>query len=188
MRTFTSRVRACRLTLFAILALSLVPALALGATMRDPDEHFFQQSFGDLPEELETARVEGKVGIFVAFDNDECPWCRHMKETVLNQTKVQDYYRRHFRIIRIDTEGDGQVTDFSGEHMTEKTFTERYNPMGATPVYLFFDLSGKLLLRFPGITRDVDEFMWLAEFVIEGSYKNKTFTVYKRQKRTSATN
>lgn len=188
MGTFTACVRPRRAMGFAILLASFLPALTLGATMRDPDDYFFQQSFGDLPEELKTARHEGKIGIFVALDNDECPWCRHMKETVLNQTRVQDYYRKHFRILRVDTEGDGAVTDFSGEQMTERALAQRYNPIGATPVYLFFDLSGKLLLRFPGITRDADEFMWLAEFVIEGSYKNKTFTVYKRQKRAAATN
>ena len=89
-------------------------AVGLWSATRDPDAYFFHPSFGDLQEELATPRTEGKVGILVMFDNAECPWCAKMKTTVLNQVTAQDYFRTHFRIIQVDTEGDETLLDFNG--------------------------------------------------------------------------
>jgi len=89
-------------------------AVGLWSATRDPDAYFFHPSFGDLQEELAMPRTEGKVGILVMFDNAECPWCAKMKTTVLNQVTAQDYFRKHFRIIQVDTEGDETLLDFNG--------------------------------------------------------------------------
>jgi len=114
------------------------------------------------------------------FGNDECPWCAKMKAGVFNQVRVQDYYRKYFRILEIDTEGDTAVIDFDGKEMAQKDFAFKYNRVRATPVFIFYDLNGKKLTRYTGATRDVDEFMWLGQYVVQGHYKNKRFTVYKR--------
>jgi hypothetical protein len=55
--------------------------------------HFFEQSFGNLKDELALAKQEGKLGVFVMFNDPDCPWCQKMKATMLNQPAVQDYYR-----------------------------------------------------------------------------------------------
>lgn len=155
---------------------------------RDPDEHFFHQSFGDLREELQTAKKEGKKGIFIMFDNAECPWCAKMKATVLNQVVVQDYYRKHFIVIRVDTEGSEMITDFSGKELQHKDFSLKLNRIRATPVFLFFDVNGKQLVKYTGATRNINEFMWLGEFVVGDHYKTKRFAVYKRERRAAAKN
>ncbi len=179
---------------FCALALGLVTAVLPGAqaaptdvATRDPMSYFFHQSFGNLAEEAETARSEGKVGLFVMFDDPACPWCAKMKETVLNQPVVQDYYRKYFRIIRVDTTGDTPLTDFSGREMAEKDFAFKVHRVRATPVFMFFDTSGRVLMRYTGVTRSVREFLWLGEFVVNGEYKTKKFTAYKRE-RLTATN
>ena len=84
-----------RLPAFALL-LWVLPALLLASTPRDPYQYFFEQTLGDLTEELEIAREEGKQGVFVFFEMDECPFCHRMKQTVLNQPEVQEYFRRVF--------------------------------------------------------------------------------------------
>lgn len=164
-----------------------VCAVSLWAAVgRDPFTHFFYQSFGDLREEAATARAAGQRGLFVMFDDEECPWCHKMKTTILNQPEVQAYYRKYFRPIRIDTKGDQTVIDFQGKEWLEKDYAFKVFRVRATPVFIFFDLDGKVLYRHIGIVRDVQEFLWLADYVAQGHYRNQKFTVYKRERRTRA--
>lgn len=102
--------RARRSMGFAILVTSFLPALTLGATMRDPDNHFFQQSFGDVREELETARHEDKIGIFVAFDNDKCPCVAIRKRRYL----IRREHRSITESIFASFGSTGQVAVISG--------------------------------------------------------------------------
>lgn len=167
------------------LALALLlgaTALAARAETRDAMTHFFHQSFGNLKEEAEAARAEGKLGLFVMFNDPDCPWCSKMKATVLSQSQVQEYYRRHFRPLHIDTRGDAPVLDFTGREMAEKDFAFKEHRVRATPVFIFFDLEGKPVMRYTGATATVEEFLWLGEFIQSGEYRTKNFTVYKRER------
>ena len=119
-----------------IVLLSLIGTGLIQAQTRDANSGFFQQSFGDLPEELQIAKEEGKKGVFVMFDDKDCPWCAKMKATVLNQQEVQEFYRKHFRIIRIDRNGDEMITDFYGNEISEKDFADK-SRVRATPVMVF---------------------------------------------------
>jgi thioredoxin-related protein len=151
------------------------------AETRDPGKYFFDQTFGDFSEELATARDEGKRGILLMFEMDECPFCHRMKTTVLNQPPVQAYFKEHFLIFPVDVEGDVEVTTFAGEAMSQKDFALKDLRVRATPVFAFFDLDGNLVARYTGATRDADEFMLLGRYVAEGAYEETTFTKYKRE-------
>lgn len=164
----------------AFLALVALDAVAAG-TDRDPYTHFFNQTLGDFTEELATARAEGKQGILIFFEMDECPFCQRMKETVLNQQQVQEYYRKHFLNFAVDVEGDVEVVDFEGRAMSQKDFAFKVNRVRATPVFAFYDLNGKQVARFTGAASGMDEFMRLGKFVAEGHYKAMPFAKYKRQ-------
>ena len=169
---------------FSILLLSAAHANtneSSGAT-RDAMDYFFHQSFNNLQEEAELAREEGKIGIFVMFNDPDCPWCKKMKATIMNQVPVQDFYRKNFRILHVDTRGDTMMTNFDGTELAEKDFAFKVHRVRATPVMMFFDLEGNKLMRLTGATRSVDEFMWLGEFVINGDYKTTKFSRYKREK------
>ena len=170
-----------------LLALALfVSASAIAADKpRDPGQHFFNDSFWDFTEELENARDAGKRGILVMFEMDECPFCHRMKATVLNQPDVQDYFREHFLIFPVDIEGDIEVVDFKGKTTTMKDFAFKQYRVRATPVFAFYDLDGKYIkrARFTGATRDKDEFLLLGRYVVEGAYKQQSFTRYKRSAR-----
>ena len=169
------------------LALLLVFAGAAGADeLRDPETFFFNQSLGDFREELQIARDEGKQGLLLFFEMDECPFCRRMKRDVLNRATVQDYYRANFRIIPVDIEGDVEITDFEGRTLAEKDFAFQVNRVRATPVFLFYDLNAEQVTRYTGATSGIDEFLWLGEYVVEKTYKDMPFTRYKRLKRSQA--
>ncbi len=171
-----------------LLSLVLVVGVSSASTLRDPYQHFFQQSLGDLTEELEIAREEGKKGLFLFFEMHECPFCHRMKNTVLNQSDVQDQFNQSFHSLTVDIEGDIEIIDFDGEEVTQKQFA-RKNRVRATPVMAFYDLEGNQVFKYTGATSGSEEFMWLAEYFIEGIYKHKdnngrkiSFTRYKRLK------
>lgn len=163
----------------------LVTGTALRAEVRDPGEHFFDQTFGDFSEELARAKEEGKKGVLLMFEMDECPFCHRMKTTVLNQSELQDYFKANFLIFPVDIEGDIEITDFAGNPMPQKDFALKEHRVRATPVFAFFDLEGNLVARYTGATRDAAEFMWLGEYVVEGLYKETTFPKYKRERQAA---
>jgi len=149
----------------------------------DPYKHFFNETWGDMPEELVKAKQQGKEGILVFFEMDECPFCHYMKTNVLNQPKVQEYYRQHFINISLDIEGDVEMTNFKGQPMKQKDFAFKEYRVRATPVIAFFDLNGKLVHKHIGKTNGVDEFLLMGDYVVEGAYKEMPFIRYKRSKK-----
>lgn len=166
--------------LFAALLVFAAQNVVAAAAPRDPGAYFFDQTFGDFREELATAREDGKAGVLLMFEMDECPFCHRMKTTVLNQPEVQDYFKEHFLIFPVDVEGDVEVTDFEGKVAPQKDFALKQFRVRATPVFAFFDLDGNLVARYTGATRDSEEFLLLGRYVVEGAYKDTTFTKYKR--------
>ncbi len=164
--------------------------LACGARAdagQDPYKFFFNDTFNDFKEELAHAKQQGKLGIMVFFELDDCPWCHRMKETVLNQPVVQEYYRKNFLLFPVDIEGDIEITDFDGQVRSMKDWAFAGNRVRATPVFQFFDLEGKPTARYTGATGSVDEFLWLGEYVVQGRYNEKemSFAKFKREKRTA---
>lgn len=170
-------------TLFTI---SLLMALMLptqAAQLRDPENHFFDETFGDLQEELATAKEQGKKAILIMFEMEECPFCKRMKARVLNRDDVQDFYREHFLILSMDVEGDLEITDFQGNITTQKEFALKQFRVRATPVFQFVDLDGKPIkkARYTGATSDAGEFKLLGQYVVDERYKETSFVQYKRQ-------
>lgn len=176
-------------TILLFFAFLLLPALLSASASRDPYQYFFEQSLGDLTEELEIAREEGKQGIFVFFEMDECPFCHRMKQTVLNQPDVQDYFKQNFHSLTIDIEGDIDVVDFQGADTTQKEFS-RQNRVRATPLLAFFDLEGKQIFKYVGAPSGKEEFLLMGEYIVNKIYlqtdesgRKIKFARYKRMKK-----
>lgn len=166
-----------------IIAACLLFILCLGtgrAETRDAQKHFFDLTIGDLKAELDIAKQAGKTGILIMYEMEDCPFCHRMRNTILNQSEVQDYYRKHFLIFTVDIRGDIPLEDFTGKETSEKAFSLEHQVYG-TPVFDFYDLDGQLITRFPGTAKDVNEFLLLGKCVVEGACKSTSFTVYKRQ-------
>jgi thioredoxin-related protein len=166
-----------------IFAAGLLFILSLGtglAETRDAHQYFFDMKLGDFKNELATAKKEGKTGIMIMFEQEDCPFCFRMKNTILNQSEVQDYYHRHFLIFLVDIRGSLPMEDFKGMETTEKAFSVKHRVYG-TPVFDFFDLDGNLITRFPGTAKNVNEFLLLGRCVVEGACNKTSFSAYKRQ-------
>ncbi|MBX2882542.1 MAG: thioredoxin family protein [Granulosicoccus sp.] len=144
-------------------------------------DDFFEVSFGDLQEELELSKEEGKKGLVVMFETQDCPWCLRMKQQVLNRVRVQEYYSEHFRALSMNAEGDVSVVDFDGSETTAKEFSLRAMRVRATPVFAFFDNSGALLTRYTGALKNAHDFLLLGRFVADGHYKDQKFNRFRRE-------
>ena len=169
------------ITLLAWIGLAMTVQAA--QKVRDAGQYFFDESFWDLPEELANAREQGKQGVLIMFEMDECPFCHRMKTTVLNQPDVQKFFKEHFINLPIDIEGDVEMVDFKGRHVSMKDFAFKEYRVRATPVFAFFDTDGKYIkpARFTGATRNKEEFMLLGRYVVDKAYLKEPFTRYKRR-------
>ncbi len=190
-RGHCSRGRAWRqLAAGALVALALAgpapAALDEAYTPRDPYRHFFDQTFGDFQEELARAREEGKLGILLFFEQEECPFCHRMKDTVLNRPDVQRWFRERFLAFAVDIEGDMEITDFRGRVMPMKVWAEKVHRVRATPVFVFYDLEGRAVARYTGATSGPEEFLLLGRYVAERAYERMPFARYKRMMRRRA--
>ena len=171
-----------RICFFMLFSISVSTSFALDDP-HDPYKHFFNETWGDMPEELAKAKQAGKSGVLVFFEMDECPFCHYMKTNVLNKPQVQEYYRQHFINITLDIEGDVEMVNFKGQHTKQKDFAFKEYRVRATPVIAFFDLNGKLVHKHIGKTNGVEEFMLMGEYVVDGAYKDMPFIRYKRSKK-----
>jgi len=170
--------------LFVLPVLLLTFSLAHAALPRDPSEHFFEQTLGNLQDDLQDAKDQGKKGIWLFFEQEECPFCHRMKTLILNQPEVQDYFKKYFIIYPIDIELTTELTDFQGKSTTmKKLFAKIAKNRGATPVLAYFDLTGKMVIRYTGASTGVEEFLWLGEYASQEMYKKMNFSKFKRMKR-----
>jgi len=166
--------------IFSVVLILLLYAANSFAETRDAEAHFFDIKMGDFKSELDAARQDGKKGIMIMYELEDCPFCHRMRQTILNQSEVQDYYHQNFLIFTIDIKGSLPMEDFQGKSMTEKDFGIEQRIYG-TPVFDFFDLDGNRITRFPGTAKDVNEFLLLGKCVAEEACKSMSFSAYKRQ-------
>jgi len=155
---------------------------AAAADARPAETHFFDASFGDLKDELRQARAEGKHGLFLMYAAEDCSPCIRMKKTVLNQARVQDHFRRHFRVLHIDFNGDAELADLQGQTMRSKDFAQKVARVRGTPTFSVIGLDGQELLRSFGPTRDADEFLLFADYVVAGTHRKKPFEAFRRER------
>lgn len=153
--------------------------LAVSASAVAAGNGFFQSSFGDYQAELAAAKKADKTGVMLFFEQEGCPFCKRMEETVFSQPDVQAYFHKHFLIYPVDIRGDVTIKDFQGKPTTEKDFAFAYR-VRATPVIAFFDNSGKLIYRYTGATRDKAEFLALGRYIVSGAYKTQPFETYEK--------
>ena len=158
-----------------MILLALCTALPLqleaedAAATRDPRAFFFAQTFGDLPEELQQARDNGKWGMLLFFEQEGCPSCRQMMRAVLNQVAVQDWYSERFVSIAVDINGSVELRDFDGITLPSKVFAA-HRKVKTTPVLSYIDRNGVEVFRWIRAVKSPQEFLWMGQYVTEEHY------------------
>jgi len=170
------------LALMLILPLLKAPdVLATDVGLSDPHKSFFIQSFGDMQEELRSAREQRKQGILLFFAADGCRYCTAMLDGVLSQQKVQDWYRARFVSIAIDIHGDVDLKDFDGITLPEKVFAE-HRRVFMTPTISFIDLDGAEIYRHTGMVKTGEEFLIMGEYIAGKHYFDTEFKTYAKKR------
>ena len=171
-------------TTFTCLLMALV-ILAAGVTFaaapdtRNPREFFFTQTFGDLPEEMQIAADDGKLGMLLFFEAEDRGYCRRMLKQVFSQRSVQDWYTERFVNIAVDVFGDVELKDFDGITLPSKVFADQRR-IFATPVVSFIDLNGIEMYRHFGMIKTAEEFLLLGEYIEDKHYFDTEYQVFLR--------
>jgi len=163
--------------LSALVLLVTVNVFAGEQDVRDPREFFFTQSFGDLPEELATAKTQGKQGMLLFFEAEGCPYCVAMLKRVFNQKQVQDWYQEHFLSIAIDIHGDVEIRDFDNVTLPSKVFAEQ-RKVFMTPIVSFIDIEGIEVYRHLGMVKTPEEFLVMGEYIVGKHYFDTEFKAF----------
>lgn len=155
--------------LLRTLLLFVLLGFGVQATVAADADKFFDQTLGDFSAELKAATAAGKAGVMLMFEAEACPYCRRMRQQVLNRGDVQAYFRKHFAVFSVDVLGDVPITDFAGRETTEKTYARAVKIRG-TPTFVFVGAGGSEVARASG-AMDAAEFLRLGRYVAEGHYK-----------------
>jgi len=172
---------ATAIVVLGIWTIAPMAALADDASTRDAREYFFTQTFGELPEEMQVARDDGKLGMMLFFEAESCPYCQHMVHKVFNQIEVQDWFGERFVSIAIDIHGDVELTDFDGITLPSKIFSD-HRRVFMTPVIAFIDLDGNEIYRHLGMIQTAEELLLLGEYIDGKHHYGMEFRTYSRQR------
>ena len=138
---------------------------------------FRQESLdNDIPAEITEAAAAGKH-LVIFFHQLGCPYCDKMRARVHPNPKVMDYYSKHFIMIESNIKGNLEVVMPDGSKGRERDLAKKIR-IRATPVFIFFDKTGKEVLKTTGYM-DVERFYLAGKYVVEGGYKSgKSFFRY----------
>jgi len=105
----------------------------------------------DYEAALAKAKAENKR-VFVDFTGYTCTNCRWMEANVFPKREVEAEMGK-FVLARLYTDGEGAVYE------KQQQFQEQIFKTVALPYYAIVDADGKTIATFPGLTRNVPEFV-----------------------------
>lgn len=139
---------------------------------------WFKDSFLNLTEDVAEARAQNKR-LMVIFHQDNCPYCNALVERNFSQQSIEAFTRKHFDAVAINMWGDREVTNLDGQRLTEKGFASALK-VQFTPTILFFDESGKIILRLNGYLPPA-RFQTALEFVAQHKERETSYRDYAAQ-------
>ena len=105
----------------------------------------------DLERAIAQAKAENKR-VFIDFTGYTCTNCRWMEANVFTKKEVEAEMSK-FILARLYTDGEGAVYE------RQQQFQEQTFQTVALPFYAVLDGDGKTVSTFPGLTRNVSEFV-----------------------------
>jgi thiol:disulfide interchange protein len=105
----------------------------------------------DYPGALARAKAENKR-VFVDFTGYTCTNCRWMEANVFPKKEVEAELNK-FVLVKLYTDGEGEV--YAAQQQMEQDMLGTV----ALPYYAVVSAEGNLVTSFPGLTRNVAEFV-----------------------------
>ena len=105
----------------------------------------------DLDKALAQAKAENKR-VFVDFTGYTCTNCRWMEANVFVKREVEEEMSK-FVLAKLFTDGEGEIYE------RQQRYQEQTFQTVALPFYAVLESDGKTVSTFPGLTRNVQEFV-----------------------------
>ena len=105
----------------------------------------------DYPAALARAKTENKR-VFIDFTGYTCTNCRWMEANVFPKKEVEAELNK-FVLVKLFTDGEGDI--YAAQQQMEQDMLGTV----ALPYYAVVSADGNLITSFPGLTRNVDEFV-----------------------------
>jgi thiol:disulfide interchange protein DsbD len=115
---------------------------------KDEDLHWIINNF---EEALRQAKAENKQ-IFVDFTGYTCTNCRWMEANMFPHPQVKSELEKYV-LLSLYTDGEGEIYE------KQQQFQEQTFQTVAMPFYAILDSDGKPIKTYPGLTRNVNEFI-----------------------------
>lgn len=150
---------------------------------------WFMNTFLILPDDLKEVSAQGKR-LAVFWEQRGCPYCREMHMVNLAKPQIADYVRKHFGVLQLNIFGAREVTDFDGQVLGERQFSQK-SRVRFTPTIQFFPDTLTKAQGKPGAEIEVARisgyfrpfhFLSMFEFVYEKQYERTSFQAYLREK------
>jgi len=136
---------------------------------------WFKDSFLNLRDDIAEAKTNNKR-VMLMFTQDNCPYCNALVERNLAQKAIEQRLRERFDVIAVNIWGDREMVGLDGVKHTEKSYAISQK-VQFTPTLLFFDESGKMILRLNGYLPP-ERFKTAIEYVAQGKEKSIAYRDY----------
>ncbi|MEJ2360089.1 MAG: thioredoxin fold domain-containing protein [Gammaproteobacteria bacterium] len=117
--------------------------------------------------------------IFVYFGRYGCGYCAKVNRETFSNPALRKLYIKNYVLVYVDAESGDRLTLPDGERVSGMELGARLNVF-STPVFLYMDENGKLLLRAPGY-KTVRDFTQFDRYVQGGYYRKENINTFFKQ-------
>ena len=110
--------------------------------------------------------------MFVYFGRFGCGYCDKVNRETFVDKALHELYVKNYVLVYVDSESGDRLTLPDGERVTGMELGARLNVF-STPVFLYMDPAGKLILRAPGY-KTVKDFKDFDRYVQGGFYRTQS--------------
>ena len=170
MPTWFSLYPALRL-LCAVLAIAAAPALAADpASQEIIAPAGFKPTFLDVRDDVRAA-ADAKKHLMLFVTQNGCPWCKKLVDLNFRDPAIVERMQKSFDAIEMNIVGDRETVWLDGTRANEKALAMKLK-LRYTPTLLFFDESGKVVLRLNGYY-DPQRFLAALDYVNNRDYRSE---------------
>jgi len=138
----------------------------------DPPKNY---PFVDYDKGLRQAKQTGKK-IFLYYGRFGCGYCGKVNIETFSDQKLRQMFIDHYVLVYLDGESGKRLQLPSGESITEMEIGARLNVF-STPVFLYMEPDGKVILRAPGY-KTVKDFQDFDRYIQGGYYKTQNINEF----------
>jgi thioredoxin-related protein len=148
------------------------PALDLDGLYSEP---WLAKTSGSLRADFAEAARSGK-NFALVWEMRGCPWCKLLHMENFAREDIASYLRANFNLLQLNLRGKRELTDFSGEKLTEEELSYKLE-VNSTPTFQFFKPSDAAAGQELGRTGYLkpDELLSLLRFIREKGYEKGSY-------------